>query len=409
VSHRLNARPLRAVLGAATIVVGCGSPDLQNYTHYASMPSDAGVADAPVVDAWVNNGPVGLHVVGNQIQDGSGKVIVLHGVNRSGSEYACVQNMGVFDGPADGPSVKVMTTSWPHVNAVRVPLNESCWLGINFNGAPATYSGAAYKNAIAQYVAVLHQYGLVPILDLHWVGPSTSLANASINQVPMPDADHATDFWTDVAKTFAGDTGVVFEPFNEPFPGSDGDSNPAWQCWRDGCTSYMLGPDGGYLPYQAVGMQGLVTAIRMAGATQVILLGGVQFSNALTQWLTFAPADPAGNLGAAWHVYNNNRCNSDQAPRTLAATVPVVATEIGENDCTGTFVSALMPWLDTGGVDGGAPNAIGYLAWSWDAFGACVPASAMKSNPFSLIADYGSGTPNGAYAQAVHDHIAALP
>jgi hypothetical protein len=33
--------------------------------------------------------PTGLHVVGNQIQDGSGHVFVSHGVNRMGTEYAC--------------------------------------------------------------------------------------------------------------------------------------------------------------------------------------------------------------------------------------------------------------------------------------------------------------------------------
>src|SRR5262245_5596056 len=47
------------------------------------------------------NGPVGLHVVGDHLEDGGGQRIVLRGVNRSGSEYACIQNRGFFDGPAD--------------------------------------------------------------------------------------------------------------------------------------------------------------------------------------------------------------------------------------------------------------------------------------------------------------------
>ena len=41
----------------------------------------------------------------------------------------------------------------------------------------------------------------------------------------MPDADHAVDFWTDVATTFANDDGVVFELYNEPFPDSNHDSD----------------------------------------------------------------------------------------------------------------------------------------------------------------------------------------
>lgn len=424
-SRRLDAPGACAALGAASIVVvGCGSPELQNYAHYTSTqqvedaaaqgPPDAAIMDAAApVDSWVNNGPVGLHVVVSvdggpdaapQIQDALGKVVALHGVNRSGSEYACVHDQGIFDGPADGPSVQAIA-SWPHVNAVRVPLNESCWLGIN--GAPAQYSGAAYKQAIVAYVSVLHQYGLVPILDLHWVGPGTSLATDRIgtvrfNQLPMPDLDHAKTFWTDVATTFAGDTGVVFDPFNEPFPGSNTDSNAAWQCWRDGCASSMPLPDGGTTPYQAVGLQDLVTAIRAVGATNLILLGGVQFSNALTQWLAFEPVDTQtpNNIAAAWHAYSFNQCSQqscwDAAPAGVAAKVPLVATEIGERDCLGGFVTPLMQWLDG--------NANGYLAWSWNAFGAC-----SAGQPYSLVVDYGSGTPNGPYAQAIHDHIAALP
>ena len=41
----------------------------------------------------------------------------------------CVHGGQVFDGPADSTSVQAMA-AW-HINAVRVPLNEDCWLGIN--------------------------------------------------------------------------------------------------------------------------------------------------------------------------------------------------------------------------------------------------------------------------------------
>ena len=57
-------------------------------------------------------------------------------------------------------------------------------------------------------------------------------------------------------------------------------------------------------------MQSIVDAIRATGSTHVILLGGVQYSNALTQWLAHKPNDPLGQLGAAWHLYNFNACVS---------------------------------------------------------------------------------------------------
>ncbi len=71
----------------------------------------------------------GLHVSGNRLLDAHGRRLILRGVNRSGSEYACIQGWGIFDGPSTAASVQAMA-AW-HMNFVRVPLNEDCWLGIN--------------------------------------------------------------------------------------------------------------------------------------------------------------------------------------------------------------------------------------------------------------------------------------
>jgi endoglucanase len=383
-----------------------GIPDVPE----ASTPMDGGMGA-------VGAAPMGLHVVSMpspHLEDDAGKTIALRGVNRSGTEYRCVQNAtAIFDGASDEPSVQVMA-SWK-ISAVRVPLNEACWLALAANGgsSPAN-SGDAYKNAIRSYVALLQKYGLVPILDLHWVGPGTSRAD---RLQPLPDADHAPAFWTDVATTFKDNSGVVFEPFNEPFPDSNRDTATAWQCWRDGCTANQAVPaDAGAMMYAATGMQALVSAIRAAGATNLVLLGGIEYSNGLSQWATYKPTDPANNLAAAWHVYNFNACAAEACwstfPASLAAVVPIVATEIGENDCGGTFITSLMQWLDT--------NGSGYLAWSWNAFGACRPGTrtGQGGRPWSLVTDYASGTPNvsipdagvvgASYAKTFHDHVVSL-
>src|SRR5262245_16166535 len=70
-----------------------------------------------------------VHVNGTHRVDQNGTPMRLLGVNRSGAEYACAQGWGIFDGPTDAASITAIA-SW-HVNAVRVPLNEDCWLGIN--------------------------------------------------------------------------------------------------------------------------------------------------------------------------------------------------------------------------------------------------------------------------------------
>ncbi|HWA72149.1 MAG TPA: cellulase family glycosylhydrolase [Polyangiaceae bacterium] len=380
--------PLLMSCGEAPSVVGVAPEE---------EPEDACPAN-PALTADLSDYPSGLHVVDHHIEDAQGNTITLRGVNRSGTEYRCIQKYGFFDGPSDEASVQTIA-SW-NVNAVRVPLNEGCWLGIQ--DAPPQYSGCNYKNAIRNYVALLHKYKLVPILDLHWASPN---GFRPTRLQPLPNADNSATFWSDVAKTFKDDDGVVFEPYNEPFPGANNDSPWAWRCWRDGCEEELAQAAGSpQVYYQGTGMQALVTAIRDAGAPHLILLGGVRYSNALTQWLAYKPEDPLSNLAAAWHVYNYNACIDrtcwDDAVKEVAERVPVVATEIGTNDCKGSFITPLLDWLDEHGD--------GYLAWSWNAYGPCRPAgSAMRGSPYSLITSYETGTPNSEYAQTFYDRLEA--
>src|SRR5258706_12157021 len=86
----------------------------------------------------------GLHVSGNKILNGANQTVRLLGVNRSGGEYMCVQGHGIWDGPADAASIQAMLT-WK-INAVRIPLNEDCWLAIN--GVNPAYSGVTYQKTV---------------------------------------------------------------------------------------------------------------------------------------------------------------------------------------------------------------------------------------------------------------------
>jgi hypothetical protein len=319
-------------------------------------------------------------VRGNTLVNGAGQAVQLRGVNRSGPEYSCIQGWGVFDGPSDAASIRAIV-SW-RANAIRIPLNEDCWLAIN--GAPAAYSGTAYRQAIQSYVNLLNQNGLYAILELHWSAPGTQKATG---QQPMPDRDHSVTFWSQVAAAFKGNDTVLLEPYNEPYPDNNSDTTAAWKCWRDGGTCPGQS-------FQAAGMQEIVTAIRATGATNVILLDGVEYSNALSQWLAYVPNDPLGNLAASWHVYNFNVCAGttcwNNTAGAVAAQFPVVATEIGTDNCSATFMNSLMNWLD-------AHNS-GYLAWTWDDWGtAC--------GNIALIADY-TGTPT-TYGQIYKTHLAS--
>ena len=129
----------------------------------------------------------GLHVVGNKLLDSKGRKVHFRGINRSGTEYACIQGWGIFDGPNGAKSVRAIA-SW-HVNAVRIPLNEQCWLGIN--GVKPAYGGASYRQAIVRYVNLLHRHNMYAELSLMWAGPGTTKATY---QPSAPDADHSPAF-----------------------------------------------------------------------------------------------------------------------------------------------------------------------------------------------------------------------
>jgi hypothetical protein len=316
----------------------------------------------------------GLHVSGHTILDRGGHVVIPHGVDRSGTEYSCVQNDGIFVGPNDQTSVAAMA-SW-HIDAVRVPLNEDCWLAIN--GVPAAYSGANYRNAIAAYVQLLNENGLIAILDLHWNAAGTALATG---QQPMADADHAPAFWSSVAARFKKNLAVIFDLYNEPY-------GIPWSCWRDGGSASTCGTS-----YSVAGMNTLIEAVRDAGASNVVMAGGLSYANDLSQWLAYEPTDPAHELVASWHVYNFNSCVTtacyDDTIAPVAAQVPVIAGEIGESDCAHTFIDPLMTWLDAHGG--------GYLGWAWNADFAC------GGGP-SLITNY-DGTPT-ALGVGLRSHLA---
>ncbi len=259
-------RPVRAVAVAVALVGGLVS---------------AGLAATPTA-ATTSTPALAVTVVGNHLVDGAGNVVRLLGVDRSGTEYACAQGWGIFDGPSDATSIAAMA-AW-HVNAVRVPLNEDCWLGINHLNA--SFSGDAYRSAIANYVSALHAAGVVAILDLHWNAPGASVASS---QQVMADADHSPAFWASVASSFRNDRAVAFDLYNEPH-------DISWSCWRDGCTTAA--------GWQAAGMQSLVNAVRSTGATQPVLLGGLGWASDLSSWRAWQPNDPAGHAAASFHVYN---------------------------------------------------------------------------------------------------------
>jgi endoglucanase len=323
-----------------------------------------------------NARPKGLHVSGNRLLDGKGHYVQFHGVNRSGTEYACIQGWGVFDGPSDAKSVAAMAT-W-HINAVRIPINEDCWLGIN--GVKPELAGATYRRAIVAYVRLLHRRGMYAELALMWAGPASAPARF---QPAAPDADHAPAVWSSLARTFRNDHKVVLAPWGE----TSVDPN----CFlRGGCNAPF---NETYPRYRVAGMQQAVTVMRKAGYTGVIAIPGLNYANDLSQWLSHEPRDPRHQLIAEAHIYGKNTCSSascfDATVAPVARRVPVIFGETGEtydsSDCGSSNISKFLSWADA--------HRVGYLAWAWDTWNGCS----------ALIRDY-AGTPFSPYGAWVRAH-----
>jgi hypothetical protein len=146
--------------------------------------------------------------------------------------------------------------------------------------------------------------------------------------------------------------------------------------------------------YSVAGMQELVTAVRRAGARNLVLLAGIGYANDLSQRLKYKPRDPRGNIAASWHVYPSTACATmdcwNRQVARVASAVPLVATEIGEADCRGDFVVPAMKWLDEHGGS--------YQAWVWNAWGCA---------NLQLMTDYRTGRPTG-YGRAIRNHFREL-
>jgi hypothetical protein len=348
----------------------------------------------------------GLHVSGTRLVDGSDKPVVLHGVNISGTEFACAQggasgNAGwsIFGGqPEDSPKTIAAIQKW-HANVVRVPLNEDCWLGLN--GINPAYGGAAYRAAIINFVQRLSSSGMYVIVDLHWSAPGNAVA---LSQQPMADKDHSPSFWGSVARQFAGDLNVVFDLYNEPFLyGSyfDKGSQDSWLCWLNGCglNQYLTGgqPYTKSHSWQTAGMQELIDVVRSTGASNVVIANGLNWANDASGWLAHRPHDPAGNLAAGWHEYGGEQCaalacwTNTIAP--IAASVPVIVGETGDStgsSCHLANLPAFLPWADSHGMS--------YLAWTFNPWG---------YDHDVLIKDW-QGTPSACEGEYYAAHLAAV-
>jgi endoglucanase len=259
-----------------------------------------------------------LTVVGNKLQDPTGKQVILRGVSIEGLTQQSQTSLGI-DGLLDKITNKndVTAASTPeapgspgwYTKIVRLPADPP--------GTSATYLNNTLKPAVDYATKV----GLYAIIDLHYV------ASPYTNQAAV------SQFWTQTAPVFSSYSNVFYEVFNE---------SSVQDSWAT---------------YKAT-MQGWVNTIRGLAPKNIIISGSPswdqQMGDAATNPLT------GGNIMYSVHMYaqhygNGNNSLTQNAAK-CAAVNPVIMTEWGYCACSsqpgnGTDLGAsygkpMLTWLE---------------------------------------------------------------
>lgn len=321
--------------GSSSASSGSGSSSSSG----GSSSSGSGGGGGPIA-------PNGYLVKGNGVFDQNGNKHHFHGVARPSMEW---NPKGEMISKSDFQLMK----GWG-ANVARLSLNQDFWL------PGAAKHDAGYQGNVDQAITWAKEVGLDVILDLHW-SDRGDLNNQGPGQQRMADANSVT-FWTQVASKYKGDGRVLFELYNEPH-------DVPWDVWLSGGNS----GDG----FQVAGMQQLYDAVRGTGAENLVLIGGLNYAFDLSG----VPAHrvQGHNIVYVSHPYDyadKQPGNWDQGFGFLTATDPVMITEFGAFNCSTSYYSQLISYMDSHGI--------AWTAWAWYVNGCGFP---------SVINDW-NGSPN---------------
>jgi len=258
-----------------------------------------------------------LTVVGNKLQDPSGKTVILRGVSIEGLTQQMATGLkvnGLLDKITNKNDVTQSSVGAPgspgwYTKIVRLPADPP--------GNTDTYVNNTLKPAV-DYATKL---GLYTIIDLHYIAS------------PYSNVTNVNNFWTKIAPIFKDYSNVFYEVFNE---------SSVWETWDK------------YKPT----MQAWVDLIRGFAPKNIIVAG----SPAWDQQMGGAAANPitGGNIIYSVHMYeqhyNKGSGGNVQQVNTAAKAVPLIMTEWGFCACSGqpgkgtniisTYGTPMLNWLE---------------------------------------------------------------
>lgn len=324
-------------------------------------------------------------VQGNEILGADGKRYLFHGIGRDGLEYSCWGD-GHFDAQElsyIGSGTNTHAVTYWGANTVRLPLSEGIWL---HGQSSESCFASQYQALIKQTVDTLTALNMNVILDLQWSDAGGQSLQGG-GSWAMPDADSVM-FWQQVATGYKGYNNVLFELFNEPHP-------KLWSCWASPCavTDTSFSDDCHCvktLTFTSVGMQALVNAVRKTGATNLVLVAGMDWGYNLSRISRYPIKGSNIVYDTHPYPYPEKQPNMwDTAFGTVSKKYPVVSTESGEYDCGTSYMSKLLSYFDA--------HQIGWTGWAWVVQGS--PCGYPQ-----LILDY-RGTPTPGMGQLVYQRL----
>lgn len=317
-----------------------------------------------------------LAVHGTRIVDGNNHLVLLLGATDYSLEFECGGD-GHFQ-LADFQAMR----SWG-MNTVRITLSSAFWR--NLDGQCPNYT-----TTVTAAVANAEAAGLFVILTLQWDAPFSLPQDASHGgaQCPLPDANYDVTFWQDIAEIYQNDPRVLFDLYGEPH-------DIDWTEWAQGgtitsnCFLYQTPQT-----YQAIGMPALAMKVRAIAPLNLIIASGIGWGYDLSGLADPTLRVPTTNVLYGTHPFNHSGAQQPfdwpRAFGSVAAQIPVIATEFGAYDCGTDYTSQAIKYFEQ--------LHISFLAWAWTTGACTIP---------SLLANW-SGTPSVPYGAFIRQQMQQL-
>lgn len=179
-------------------------------------------------------------------------------------------------------------------NVVRIPIHPDHWVRVD----------DYLEKLVVPAVTWANELGMYAIIDLHFIGNIVTGEGINLEGVDNPK-ELAEDFWIKAASRFKDSQNVLFEICNEPAQIEE-------KQWRDYADS-------------------MVDLIRSQGAAQMIIVGGVRYSQLLS-WVKEYPISD-NNIAYAAHIYPAHDSSEwENWFGEVSMNKPVIVTEWGYID-----------------------------------------------------------------------------